>query len=108
LEDHQLSEKGFNATIFQCMDRALSSLGDTAKLALYHQVATVYGLDPHQLRSRPLDVAQYLHKLLGDAGYAFIERLMIREIKTTFKLSMRDGVALSEAISEARRKFLSY
>ncbi len=100
------SEKGFNGTIFQCIDKALSTLGETAKLALYHQVVSEYGLQPNQLQSRPFELLEYLQKILGQAGYSFIEKLVIREIKTYFNLNPRDGITLSEAISEARTKFL--
>ncbi len=107
MEDRQLSEKGFNATIFECIDRAISTLGDDAKQALYHRMTSVYGLEPKQLRSRPLDVAEYLHEILGDVGYSFFEKLIIKEIKTVFNFSLRDGVSFGEVVAEARRKFLS-
>jgi len=107
LEDRNLSEKGFNATIFQCIDRALSALGENAKLALFHQIFSEFGLESSQFRSRPLEVANCLHKILGDVGYSFIEKLIIREINATFNLQLRSGTSLTEAVSEAQKKFLS-
>ena len=104
--DDEISDKGFNATVFQCIDRALSTLGDSAKLALFHQMETVYGLKATEFRSKPLDVAENLHKILGDVGYSFLEKLMLHEIKSTFKVPLRDGIHLPEAVAEARKKFL--
>jgi hypothetical protein len=107
LEDRQYSEKGFNATIFQCIDRALNTLGENAKLALHYQIGSKLHLDAKQFPSRPLEVAEGLHTILGDSGYSFMERLIIREIKTTFNLHLKDGMPLSQVVSEAREKFLS-
>ncbi|HYB04606.1 MAG TPA: hypothetical protein VED17_09090 [Nitrososphaerales archaeon] len=107
MEDRQYSEKGFNATIFQCIDRALNTLGENAKLALYYQIGSKLNLDAKQFPTRPLDVAESLHKILGDSGYVFIERLMIREIKVTFDLHLKEGMSFSQVVSHAREKFLS-
>jgi hypothetical protein len=107
LEDHrQISEKGFNGRIFRCIDVALSKLGETSKVALYYQIASKYGLDSAEFGSRPLEVANHLHDLLGDVGFSFIQKLIIREICTSFKLRPMDGVRLSEVVSEARKKYL--
>ena len=76
-------------------------------LALYYQVGSKLNLDAKQFPTRPLEVAEDFHKILGDAGYSFIERLIIREIKATFNLHFKEGTSLAHVVSEAREKFLS-
>jgi hypothetical protein len=101
------SEASFNESIFQCIDQALSTLGETTKLALYHQAVLEYGLQPGELRSRPFDLLKYLQKILGRAGYGLVEKLVIHEIMTRFNLGLNSSNSLSEAISEARTKPLT-
>ncbi len=107
MEDPKISEKGFNGTIFQCIDTALSTIGETSKLALYHQIALKNGLSVNELQSRPPKVLQGLEEILGETGYAFIEKLIIREIKDRFGLSVAVGVCLSKVVADAREKFFS-
>lgn len=105
MEDRELL--GFNSTIFHCIDTALNALGESSKLALYYQVASKYGLESSEFESRPAELAERLHALLGDVGYSFVEKLIIREVCSTFGLAPKDGMRLSEAISEARKKYLA-
>jgi hypothetical protein len=107
LEDHELTEKGFNATIFSCIDTALNTLGEASRLALYYQVGSKFHLNSTQFESRPLEVVDCLHKILGDVGYSFIQRLIVREIGRSFKMTLREGISLPEAVFEARKIFLS-
>ena len=85
----------------------MSVFGETAKQALYHQIGSKFRLTHAELQSRPLDTAEYLHRILGDAGYSFIEKLIVREIRISFGITMRNGISLSEAVTEARKNFLS-
>jgi hypothetical protein len=89
------------------MDRALNTLGENAKLALYYQIGSKLKLDVSQFPSRPLGVAESLHEILGNAGYSFMEKLIIREIKATFNLHLQEGMPLTQVVSHAREKFLS-
>ena len=107
LEDRELREKGFNGTIFHCIDAALNTLGEASKVALYYQVGSKFRLDSSQFESRPLEVADDLHKILGDVGYSFIRKLIVREISKSFNISFREGISLPQAVSEARKKFLA-
>ena len=107
MEDNSASEKGFNARIFQCIERALSTLGETAKVALIHQIASQYNLRPDEIHARPLEFIEHLHEILGDAGYSFIEKLIKREVKTEFHLTLEEAAPLQQVIAEARKQFLS-
>ncbi len=82
-------------------------LGENAKGALLYQIAIKLKLDPKQLSSKSLEVAESLHTILGNQGYTFVEGLIIREIKVTFDIPLKDGSSFAQAVSEARQKFLS-
>ena len=105
MDNHDFDESGIDGTLFQCIDRALSVLGDTAKIALYYRVASESGLKSDELKSRPFTVIRYLQTILGDVGYSFVEKPIIHEIKSTFKLELRDGLTIFEAINVAHEKF---
>jgi hypothetical protein len=100
------SRKGFNATLFECIDSALSKLGETSKIALYYQIASNKGMDRKTLQSKPLDIVEGLREILGQAGSSFFEDLIVGEIETSFDLALRQGASLTEAVQEARKKFL--
>jgi hypothetical protein len=107
LERHGVSEKGFNGIIFECIDRALSALGEASKQALYYQVTMKSGLKSDELQFKPLEVLKYLRLILGDVGYTFIEKLIVREIRMNFNLTPANVFDLQEVISQARKKFLA-
>jgi hypothetical protein len=97
------SEDGLNRAIFQCVDRALSRLGETSKTALYYQIATRKKIERRQLETRPLEVVEGLRDLLGVSGYAFFEKLIARELKMTFDLNLREGASVKEAVEQLKK-----
>jgi hypothetical protein len=100
-------DKGFNATISQCIDRALrSTLGDGSTQAIYFMIGDTFDLHPDQFASKPQQLMDALHKVLGDAGYALIEKVIAREIRRTFSLDDKLP-SLNAVIEEARKEFLS-
>jgi hypothetical protein len=101
------TEESFNGAIFECIDRALDILGESPKVALYHQMTKALHLEFCRLQSNPLEITQYIRKILGESGYLFIERLIVQDIARSFGLkNLRSGSSLEEAILEARKNFL--
>jgi hypothetical protein len=100
-------DKGFNGKISQCIDKALDSLGEGVKQSLYYQIGKKYKLPIDQIAVKPEEVIEHLRAILGPGGSSVIERLIVREIRNVFGLEFRKGVSLSEAIQEARTKFLN-
>jgi hypothetical protein len=99
-------DQGFNAEIFSCVDRTLSSiLGDASKQALYHLVSQTFKLPQPEFRKRPLEFAEDLQKILGESGYSLIESSIIREIHSFFKLE-NEPLNLEDAINQARTNFI--
>jgi len=100
-------EKGFNGKISECIEKALDSLGEGIKQSFYYQINEKYHLPKEQFASRPAEIIQHLEEILGPTGSSVVERLIVREIRIKFGLEFRENVNLSEAIQQARTKFLN-
>ncbi len=87
--------------------KSLDSLGEGVKQSLYYQIGKKYKLPIDQIAVKPEEVIEHLRAILGPGGSSVIERLIVREIRNVFGLEFRKGVSLSEAIQEARTKFLN-
>ena len=100
------AERGFNAKIFECIDKALGSLGEGVKQSFYHQMKERSNLTIDKFATRPQELIENLRQILGVSGSTIVEKLIIQEIRTSFGLKLQNGITLSEAISDARRTFL--
>jgi hypothetical protein len=100
------AERGFNAKIFECIDKALGSLGEGVKQSFYHQMKERSNLTIDKFAMKPQDLIENLRQILGVSGSTIVERLIIQEIKSSFGLKLPAGINLPEAISEARKSFL--
>ena len=100
------AERGFNAKIFDCIDRALGSLGEGVKQSFYHQMKKRSNLTIDKFALRPQELIENLRHILGVSGSTIVEKLIVREIKASFGLQLRGGIELEEAIAEARKAFL--
>ena len=100
------AERGFNAKIFECIDKALGSLGEGVKQSFYHQMKERSNLTIDKFSARPQELIENLRQILGVSGSTIVEKLIMREIRTSFGLKLQNGITLSEAISDARKAFL--
>ena len=101
------SEKGFDVIIFQCIDKTLGILGESTKKALYYQISRRYNIELSQIKNKAPEVVNSLHEILGEVGYSFIEMKIVNEVSSSFSLGLDVGTSFEEAVTEARKKFLS-
>ncbi len=99
-------DKGFNARIIDCIDRALDVFGPGSRAAIYYQLTDIHGLSREDFQSRPSIMIDQLRQMLGKTGSVLIEKLIIKEIEKSFSLRPRTGTNLDLTIAEARKKFL--
>ncbi len=97
---------GFNEQIFACVDRALSKLGSGVALAFYYRIETQHNLSRKEIESRPMDFLHHLEDMLGPAGFSVIERLITKEIVSSFNVTISPNSTLNEVVEEARKNFL--
>jgi hypothetical protein len=100
-------EREFQVQIFGCIDRVFSIFGDSPKILLYHLIAKDCALPKDQFSTKPVELSECLSKILGETGYRFVEGLAIDQIQTTFKIKIKEGSTLPEAIEEARNRFVT-
>lgn len=94
--------------MFECIDRALRSLGDSVAISFYYHVESRYGLPKEEFASRPLEFVKYLSEFLGATGSSIIEKLILKEIRSSFNLVQSSrNATLDGAIEEARQTFLA-
>ena len=99
-------DKGFNGTLFRCIDCALrSTLGEGSAQAMYFMIRDVSKKEIGYFESRPMEMLDYLHQLLGN-GYFGIERIIVREVRKSFSLDETE-ITLEGVIKRARAKFLN-
>jgi hypothetical protein len=100
-------DRQFDTKILKCIDTVLSTFGDSPRLLLYYIVVKECYLPKDQFPSKPDELSTCLTKILGETGYRFIEMLTIREIQKEFGVSIKQGSSLSQAIDQAKDKFLT-
>ena len=100
-------EKEFNTKILKCIDKVLSTFGDSPRLLLYYLLVKECFIPKDQFPSKPKELASCLTNILGETGYRLIETLTIREIQTEFNISVPEGSTLSDAVDQARNRFLT-
>jgi hypothetical protein len=98
-----------NARIAKCIDSALrATLGQTATEALVYNISCKMHLDTNKCLYKPLEFANELRLVLGDAGYEFMEKKFVTKIKAEFELESNGSIeTLSEAFEQAKSKFLT-
>lgn len=101
-------EKGFNSTIFECIETALKKLGESVAASILYQIEEKYKLPRQEFASRPLEMVKFLRTFLGPAGSAVVEKLIMKEIIASFDLTPSgQNSSLEWGIEEARKVFLT-
>jgi hypothetical protein len=97
---------GFNATLFHCIDAALNSFGEGAKRAFYYQVEQKYKFREEDFSKRPQDLIKYIQEILGVSGSKTFERILAKQISSSFNIKYKSSDNLNALINEAQSKFL--
>ena len=101
-------ENGFNGTNFDCIEKALNTLGVSVATSVLYQIEKRYQFPREEFASRPIDLVKYLRAFLGASGSAVVERLIVKEIVATFSLSSsQSNSSLEQVVEEAMKTFLT-
>jgi len=100
-------EEDFDFQIFDCVDRALSKLGQAEKDLLLRALATQFSLSGVDIAGNPAKVEECLRELLGESGSEFVLIQILDNISESFKITLKDDCNLAEAIRAARGEILS-
>jgi hypothetical protein len=100
-------EEDFDFQIFDCVERALSRLGQSEKELVLRALATQFSLSGVDIARNPSELEACFTELLGKSGSAFILIHILDNISRSFKIDLTDNCNFAEAIEEARQEIFS-
>jgi hypothetical protein len=75
----RLARKNFDKLLIEAVDDALSSLGESAKLAIYYHIESKFKISKEEIPSRVKEFAEGLEKIFG-SGAKFIEIMIMKKL----------------------------
>lgn len=102
--DDENTEERFGFKVFQCIDRALSTIGEYEKGQTLTTLERWFGLSGRDLASHPQKLEEYLKEILGVSEAAFVIIHIRENIATEFNFKMSEQTPISEAIDLARSR----
>jgi len=88
--------------ILECIDRAFSKFGSSVSSVVYFHFEHSTKLSRRELVRRPDLFSKSLFDIFHD-GSTVIEKAMVSELRTTFRLSNRNYKGLADALSELKQ-----
>ncbi len=79
-------EQDSKEKILVCIDRALSSLGDSSRQVIYWHLNILYDLRREDIPANPVKFKQCLKSMLGHSANS-LEYMIIRDLKGTFQIN---------------------
>lgn len=98
--------KDFEREVLACVEKALGSFGQTVRVSIFYHIENDFSFPTEKAASEPHLFMQKLTKIFG-VGARTIERMLVREIETTFHLTHGEGGRrFSTAVEVARRRWV--
>jgi hypothetical protein len=98
--------ESFDRVLLDCVDEALSVLGNEPKQAVYQFLATISSLDREQIPEKVGEFSSGLRKALGGASKV-IERLILKKLFQRVGGTFREmpDLEFSDYVMDAKRRF---
>jgi hypothetical protein len=98
--------QSFDQAFLDCIDEALSILGNEPKQAVYQYLSTIHSLDREQIPDRVDEFSADLRKALGGASKV-IERLILKKLFQKIGSTFREvpDLEFTDYVMEAKRRF---
>ena len=74
--------------------------------SFYYQIKERRDISDMELIREPEVIIEYLRKIVGVSGSYTIEKLIVREIRSSFGVESKEGERLNAVIDGARRRYL--
>ena len=105
-----MAKKIFERLMLESVDEALTSLGDSAKQAIYFHLEDKFGIEKNQIPQRVEDFAEGLEKIFG-IGAQFLEILIMKNLYERIGQPLEwdkrsKELIFAEYVAAARRSFL--
>jgi len=100
-------EKGFQATLFDCIDIALTSvLGKESVRTFYYSIAERFNIPLLEFQRRPLEILDHFQEVLGETAFKGLEPSIISSIRVVFQIREDKSVGLSKIVELAKDSYL--
>ena len=96
-----MTQPSFEDKVLECVERGLSSLGESTRQSIYWHIEHEYGLKHEQIPGRPKEFTKALKTLFGP-GASSLERMIVREINSEFKITGSES--FEKAVALARKR----
>ncbi len=93
----------FDFAILDCFNRALSTLGESVKEFVEHELEHEFHLSGKNFAKEPLQFEESLREILGDFVSASILMHTIENISESFRLSCNGCSSLTKMIEYAKK-----
>jgi len=103
---HELvsESEDFHFRVFDCIDLALSTLGEYQKSLVLHVLEDKYRLSGREIAAEPTRLEEALKDLLGVSVAAFVIVHILDNISSAFGIEVKVETSIEEAIQSARTK----
>jgi hypothetical protein len=103
-----LTQKTFDELLIEAVDEALTSLGESAKQAIYFHLKTKFKISKEEIPNRVRDFAEGVEKIFG-LGARFLEILIMKKlyerIGEPFEWDKSKEFTFADYVETARRHF---
>jgi len=98
--------QSFDHVLLDCIDEALSVLGNEPRQAVFHFLSTISSLDREEIPEKVSEFSAGLRKALGGSSKV-IERLILKKLFQKVGGNFREvsGVEFSDYVMDAKRRF---
>jgi len=104
-----LAKKAFERLLLEAVDESLTSLGDSAKQAIYFHLENKFKIERNEIPERVEDFGEGLQKIFG-VGAQFLEILIMKKlyerIGQPLEWNQNKELIFAEYVATARRSFL--
>ena len=102
-------EKGFDELLLEAVDEGLSSIGDSAKQAIYFHLEKVFNVKKHEIPYRIEDFTRAVEKIFGPGANVLeilIMKLLYEKIGRTVQLRESKDFTFTKYVDAVKRSFL--
>ena len=104
-----MAKKAFERLLLEAVDESLTSLGDSAKQAIYFHLENKFKIERNEIPERVEDFGEGLQKIFG-VGAQFLEILIMKKlyerIGQPLEWNQNKELIFAEYVATARRSFL--
>lgn len=104
-----MAKKAFERLLLEAVDESLTSLGDSAKQAIYFHLENKFKIERNEIPERIEDFGEGLQKIFG-VGAQFLEILIMKKlyerIGQPLEWNKNKELIFTEYVATARRSFL--